>query len=92
MKSHAVVFIVDERYPSISHISHKQIKMSFDAFTKTSRLARKKGYFSYYNSRDRSDLCPYEVLLPKFNQIVNLIEITWNPINRDLRICSMLTT
>lgn len=46
MKSHTVAFMVDERYPSISHLSHKQIKMSFDAFTKSSQSARKKGYFN----------------------------------------------
>lgn len=44
MKSHTVVFIVDERY-SISHISHKQIKMSFDAIRKTVSKPERKAIF-----------------------------------------------
>lgn len=51
MKSHTVVFIVDERYPSISHISYKEIKMSFDAFTKTSQLTRKKERLFFFLRR-----------------------------------------
>lgn len=52
MKSHPVVFnVVDERFASISHISHKQIKTSFDAFTKSSQLARKKERLFFFLRR-----------------------------------------
>jgi len=51
MKCHTVVFIVDERYPSISHVAHKQIKMSFDAFIKFSQLARKKERLFFFLRR-----------------------------------------
>lgn len=47
---------------------------------RVNRPERKKGYFSSKEGGGYTERCQYEVLLTKFNQVVNLIEITGNKI------------